>query len=501
MSEKHFVLAYDLGTSGVKAALVSMQGEAAHTATAEYPLYIPSPGWAEQDPALYWKAVCTVTKQVLQDSGVSPQTVKGIAFGTQWKGIIPVSKDGQVLHNAIIWLDARAADQARRLNERFGAGMFNAADYWPKLMWLRENEPECIENAAMIFEVNSYLKWKATGEAAVDYSNCFVRSSDPKFEALYSEIFSFAGISRDKFPRTVASEELVGYVTEQAAQEMGLISGIPVFGGNTDIKAIAAGSGCSKIGDAHLYFGSSGWIGYTVPRSADELYISPFDEERDVKLFGMQAIGLSLNWAVRRFYGQEWDEMGGKVFDFINEQIKDIPAGSEGVFATPWFYGDVPPLLSEEVRGNFINLGPSHDRRHFVRAVMEGVCYHLKLGMKYCHEEKGYPLPTAVNVIGGGSLSDVWMQTLSDMLQIPVRVPASTKHAGAVGTAYSALIGLGVCPDYSEVGNHIRVERSFVPIPENVAVYEKYFPVYESLFERLEGVFIAMNRAGEETTE
>lgn len=500
MSEQHFVLAYDLGTSGVKAALVTMQGEAVHTATADYPLYVPQPGWAEQDPELYWKAVCSVTKQVLNQAGAAPNSVAGIAFGTQWKGIIPIDKEGEVLRHTIIWLDARAADQARRLNERFGDGMFNAADYWPKLMWLRENEPECIENAAMILEVNSFLKWKATGEAAIDFSNCFVRSFDEKFDKLYSDIFAFADIPREKFPRTAASEELVGRVTEKAAAELGLVSGIPVFGGNTDIKAITVGSGCCNMGDVHMYFGSSGWIGYTLPHSAEEIYVSPFDEKCDVKIFGMQAIGLSLNWVVRRFFGREWDEMGGQVFDFVNEQIKDIPAGSEGVFATPWFYGDVPPLLSEDVRGNFINLGPQHDRRHMAHAIMEGVCYHLKMGVQYSCHVKGYPTPAAVNVIGGGSLSDVWMQMLSDVLNIPVRVPKSTKHAGAVGTAYSALIGLGVCADYSEVGKHLQIDRSFEPIPENVAVYEKYFPVYASLFRQLESVFTAVNRKGEEVS-
>lgn len=501
MNKQHFVLAYDLGTSGVKAALVTMQGEAVHTATAEYPLYIPNPGWAEQDPELYWKAVCSVTKQVLAEADAAPESVKGIAFGTQWKAIIPIDGEGNVLRNAMIWLDARASSQARRLNERFGEGMFNAADYWPKLMWLRENEPECVAKATMILEVNSFLKWKATGEAAIDLSNCFVQSFDETIDKLFSDILSFADIPREKFPRTVDSEELVGYVTEQAAEEMGLVKGIPVFGGDTDIKAITIGSGCCNVGDVHMYFGSSGWIGFTVPHTADELYISPFDKERDVNIFGMQAIGLSLNWVVRRFYGREWDEMGGKVFDFVNEELKNIPAGSEGVFATPWFYGDVPPLLNEDVRGTFINLGPQHDRRHMVRAIMEGVCYHLKTGALNIQKEKGYPAPKAVNVIGGGSLSDIWMQTLADVMNVSVRVPKSTKHAGAVGTAYNALIGLGVCADYNEVGKHLQIERSFEPIPENVAIYEKYFPIYASLFQRLESLFSAMNGDGEEVLE
>ena len=259
--DQRYVLAYDLGTSGVKGALVNMQGEVIDTATADYLLYTPQPNWAEQDPEQYWQGVCEVTRQVLKKAGAAPESVAGMAFGTQWKGIIPVDKDGKVLHNSIIWLDARAVDQAKRLNEKFGEGLFAASDYWPKLMWLQENEPECIENAQLILEANSFLKWKATGAGAIDISNCFVRSFDPKVEKLYEEILEFAGIPQEKFPGYVRAQDLVGHVTEKAAAELGLVPGIPVFGGNSDIQAIAVGAGCSDIGGVHMYFGSSGWVG------------------------------------------------------------------------------------------------------------------------------------------------------------------------------------------------------------------------------------------------
>ncbi len=498
MDEQRFVLAYDLGTSGVKAALVNLQGEVIDTATVDYSLFIPQPGWAEQDPDQYWEGVCTVTKQVLQQSGVTPGAVIGLAFGTQWKGIIPVDRQGNILHRSIIWLDSRAADQARRLNERFGEGMFNATDYWPKLMWLRENDPESIENAAIILEANSFLKWKATSVAAVDISNCFVRSVDPKLEQLFKDILDFSDIPQDKFPKMVRAEELVGYVTTEAAEELGLAPGTPVFGGNTDIQAIAVGAGCSELGGVHMYFGSSGWIGYTLPHSSEQIYVSPFDEQRDIVIFSMQAIGLSLNWVIKNFYGREWAEMSSNVFEFVNQDMKDIPPGSEGAFATPWFYGEVPPLLGEEARGNFINLGPQHGRRHLAHAIMEGVCYQLKMGGLHNQKVKGYPWPKVVNVVGGGSSSDIWMQMLADIMNIPVRVPHATRHSGAVGTAYSALIGLGICSDYAEAAKRVQIDRSFEPIPENVAAYEKYFPVFETLYKQLEPVFIRMNHTVEE---
>jgi len=487
MSER-FVLAYDLGTSGVKGVLLTMTGEVVAACTADYPLHIPREGWAEQVPEDYWNGVCQVTKDVLKKAQILPDVVAGLAFGTMWKGIIPVDKDGNVLHNSIIWLDARAGEQAKRLNEKFPKAFFGAADYWPKLTWLRENRPEVIEQADMILETNSYLKWKATGVAAMDISNSYVRSFDPELEKFYEDFLAFIDIPQEKFPRLVPAHELVGHVTEQAAGEMGLVPGIPVFAGNNDIQAVSVGSGCSAIGGVHVYFGSSGWVGYTVPHTPSR-YPSAYSEDRDVVLAGMRAIGLSFNWVVKKLFATEYEAMGDKVFAWIDEQVSDIAPGSEGLIGLPWFHGDHPPYPGTEARGCFINLNPAHDRRHMARAIMEGVCYHLKMRAS----GNKYDWPEFFSAIGGGSCSDVWMQMLADVMNTPVRVPADTRHAGAIGTAYSVLIGLGECSDYSEAAQRIRFERTFNPRPEAVAAYEKSYAAFRQLAETLKPIFAMLN--------
>ena len=489
--EKKYILAYDLGTSGVKSALVTLEGEIVSTKTVSYPLYTPQENWAEQDPEDYWRGVCNVTRQVME--GTDPASIAGIAFGTMWKGIIPVDREGKVLHNSIIWLDARAGDQARRLNERFPQHTVHDSDYWPKLMWLRENRPEIIEQAEIILETNSYLKWKLTGEAAVDASNSYVRSFDPEMDDFYREFLEFIDIPREKFPKIVRSEELVGYVTEAAAAEAGLIPGIPVFGGNNDIQAMAVGSGCAATGGVHVYFGSSGWVGYTMDHTPRTLYTSPFNAERDVNTKGMQAIGLSFNWVSNKLYKAEFEQLGDGVIGLINRDVAEIPAGSEGVLATPWFYGGRPPVVGRDARGNFLNLGPNHDRRHMARAMMEGVCFHLKARARGACEQDGYLWPEAINAIGGGACSDEWMQMLADILEIPVRVPRSPRHVGAVGTAYSALVGLGICPDYTEAANRVQIEKTFLPREENREVYRRHYEVFTQLYTMLKPMFSRLN--------
>ena len=477
-----YVLAYDLGTSGVKGALVTPTGEVAYTATVSYPLYTADGGVSEQDPADYWQGVCAVTKAVLKKGGVSPEAVLGMALDTMWKGIIPIDGVGNVLHRSIIWLDSRSVEEAALLNDRFGADAFNSADYWPKLFWLRRHHPEVIEQAEMILECNSYLKWKATGVASVDVANSFVRSFDPVLDDYYGQMLDFMDIPREKFPQVAPSNGLVGHVTEAAAAQLGLPAGVPVFGGTSDINAIAMGAGTAAIGGVHIYFGSSGWIGYTLAHKFSQLYHSPFDEKRDVVIKGSQSIGLSFNWAVDRFYAEEKKTMGDGVFAFVDKQLEEIPAGSEGVFATPWFYGERPPLFGRDARGNFLGLGAEHDRRHMTRAVMEGVCYQLKMGVAYMEKSRGYRLPDRVRAVGGGACSALWMQILADVLNVTIEVPAATRHAGALGTAYCALMGLGLAADFEEAARSVRIDRVYTPRPEAVAVYARGYRIFERIY-------------------
>lgn len=486
---KKYVLAYDLGTSGVKGALVTPDGEVAFTATVSYPLYTAEGGIAEQEPSDYWRGVCSVTRAVLEKGNVEPEAVMGMALDTMWKGIIPVDESGSVLHNSIIWLDSRSVEEARLLNERFGADTFNSADYWPKLFWLRRNRPDVFENAVTVFEVNSYIKWRATGVASVDEGNSFVRSNDPRLDAFYAEMMDFMDIPRDKFPQVAPSHGLVGYVTEAASTELGLPAGVPVFGGTSDIDAIAMGAGTAAVGGVHIYFGSSGWIGYTLAHEFKELYFSPFDEKRDVHIMGSQAIGLSYNWAIDRFYGEEKKALGDGIYALLDRELSEIPAGSEGVFATPWFYGERPPLFGRDARGNFLGLGAIHDRRHMTRAVMEGVCYQLKMGAEYNLKEKGHSIPEKVRAIGGGSCSGVWMQILADVLGVTIEVPAATRHAGALGTAYCALVGLGLCNDVEDAASRVKIAKVYTPNPDSVAVYNKGYRIFKKIYSTLMPLF------------
>lgn len=487
---KPYVLAYDFGTSGAKCVLVTAEGKLLSSATAGYPLYTDGgPNWAEQAPEDYWQAVCRTTKEVL--TGIDPAAVAGIAFGTMWKGIIPIDKHGNVLRRAILWMDGRASSQTQKLIARFGV-LPGPVDYWSKLLWLRENEPEILENAEWVLETNAYLKWRATGELTVDISNNYAHSFDPKLDAFYEELFAFMDIPREKFPRYVKAWDLVGRVTEQAATELGVEPGTPVFGGNNDFQGVATGAGCSGMGDVHAYFGSSGWIGIIVPHE-DTCATAPLDPDRSVCTAGMKAVGLSQNWMVRNLYADEYAQMGDRVFSLIDHDAAKIPAGSEGLMATPWLYGEYYPNGDLNTGGCFLNLRYHHTRSHMVRAMMESICYHLKQRLQWRCENKKSPWPTTINAVGGGACSDVWMQILSDVLNVPIRVPENPRHAGALGTAYNAIIGLGLFRDDTELAKKLPILRTYTPDPAAVAAYEKYYGVYTQLYKTLKPISDQLN--------
>lgn len=488
-----YIASYDVGTSGVKATFLNVKGEVCSYSTVTYSLLTPQPNWVEQDPALYWEAICLASKKAMQQLDAAPSQVKGIAFGTQWKGILPLDEHDEVLYNTIIWLDGRAAEQAVKLNERLNTNVMYDREYWPKLMWIKEEMPDLYKKTNCFLEVNSYLKFKATGIKAVDMTNNFIFSTNQRLQTYYDRILKAADLDPGKFPPLVMSAERVGGLTAKAAIELGLVEGIPVFGGCGDIPAIAIGAGSSSLGGNHIYLGSSGWFGTVIPERINgigELYQS-FDQDKDLMIYPIQSACMTLDWAINQFYKVEKGILEDNIFMLIDKELTDVPAGSLSLIATPWIHGELQPL-SNHAKAVFFNITNHHDRRHFLSAIMEGICYMLRWKIEIFEKETGQTLDS-IRVVGGGACSEPWMQMMASILQIRVSVPSSPQHAGAVGTAYCALIGLGICKDFEEADQNILENRTFLPNKEHTGLYNQLYGVFKSLYPRLKDVYETLN--------
>jgi xylulokinase len=502
-----YIVAHDAGTSGNKAILVDTQGNIQASALQAYPVHYPRPDWAEQKPEDWWNAITATTRQVMGRSGVAPQDVLAMVYSTQMLGIVPMDQDGDPLRTAIIWLDGRAAEQAERIMRKFlGRRIFAAVagaeisgkDAIAKLLWLKENEPQIYDDMSCFLDVNGYLTYRATGEMVFEWScaSGFVGYQEKKTWPRW--LIQYMGLDIDKFPPWVRSIDQVGELTAEAARECGLLEGTPVLGGSGDAPGAAVGSGAVCEGDGHIYLGTSGWVGVVTEKSPTGRYgvatIQSSDPGKALLFAEMETAGACLKWIADQFYRHEQaDPNIPNVYALMDEDVERIPPGSDYLICTPWMYGERCPISDTWVRSTFFNLSADHSREHLLRAVYEGVAYNLRWIIDIVEQHFGFPLPV-LRVIGGGARGAPWMQIIADVTGRRMETIVNPQEAGAVGTALTAAVGLGLYPDFESLKKVVRVERDFEPQAHNAQVYDTLYQAYRRIYGSLRHLYRDVNQ-------
>jgi len=486
--DSQYIIAHDVGTGGNKAVLVDTEGNIHASAFQPYPVHYPRPNWAEQEPEDWWQAVAATTRQVLEQSGVAPRDVLAMVYTTQMLGIVPMDRDGQPLRRAIIWLDGRAPEQAERIMRKFlGKRVFaliagaelSGKDGLPKLLWLKENEPEVYEGMACFLDVNGYLTYRATGRTVFEWSCASAFGLDLKKKDWLRSIIRYVGLDPEKFPPLVRSIDRAGGLTAEAARECGLLEGTPVFGGGGDVPIAAVGSGAVGEGEGHIYLGTSGWVGVVTEKTPTGRHgvacIHSADPDKALLLAEMETAGACLKWIADQFYRHEQaDPAIPNVYALMDRDVESIPPGSDFLVCTPWMYGERAPIADTWVRSTFFNISADHTREHLLRAVYEGVAYNLRWIVEIVEKTFGFPLPV-LRVIGGGARGAPWMQIIADVTGRRVETVVNPQEAGAVGAALTTAVGLGLYPDFEALKNVVRVEREFEPQARNAEVYGVLF--------------------------
>ena len=490
------IAAYDFGTSGVKLALVGADGSVLAVQEKAYPLYRPQPHFVEQDPDDYWNAVREVTRTALRRSGIAPASVRALSFSVQAVTVIPVDRDGRPLCSAISWLDTRAARQAREINERCGRELVRAQDYQARLLWIKENQPELYRDTAYFLECDGYLQYRATGILAIPKDDPRVLRHHPAYAAYLDE--TLADIDREKLPPMVDACSVIGGLDARGAAELGLTEGTPVFGGMIDVAAAAAGCGCIRPGDAHIYLGSSGWLSVIIDRMYDA---SPGAYQinsilPDLWIYGgcTNSCCLMQNWGIDLFYGDEHQALGSGVFQLASAEMAQVPDGCAGLMATPWLEGEQFPFEDTAVRAMFFNIKAEHTRAHFLRAILESLCFSMRGQLDAYRRDTGLDV-SSVKVNGGGAQSELWMQMMADVLGIPVYILANVRHSGAVGAAVAAAIGLGWYRA-EDAARHIPAERVFRPSAVNRALYDEKYHHFLELYRISKSLYHELNGGG-----
>ena len=498
------VLAFDVGTSGCKAALVNEEGKLQSTAFEPYPTHYPRPLWAEQNPEDWWQAVCTTTRRLLDQQQASPSQISGIAFSTQMVNLLPVDKEGNPLRRCISWLDGRAEEEAEQVMRKVGGRAIFAAlvgvaitgkDVLPKYLWLKKNEPHIYHQAAALMDCSGYLLARTTGRLVAEWTVSSVTGVfNLKTKTWDTTLMRFLGLETGKFPELVLPFEQVGGLTRRAAQEMGLLEGTPVFGGAGDAMTAAVGSGAVGEGEGHLCLGTSGFVGIVTSKRVVGKRGIPTIQSADPRKLLLVAetetAGACLKWAAREFFQREPD---GELFARMDREVSRVEAGSARLLFTPWMYGERTPIADERVRAAFINLGANHSYAHLLRAVYEGVGYNMRWIVENIEEVYGFR-PNPLRTMGGGAKGLPWVQIVADITGRTLECVAEPQQTTALGAAYLAMVGLKWLPSIEAVKKLIQVTHTVQPQESTQPIYDELYSVFKQIYPQLKGIYHRLNQ-------
>ena len=497
---KQYVIGIDIGTSGCKTLIVDHDGHVVRKAVEEYPLFIPRPGWSEQDPEHWWQAVLSTLKKVL--SGFQAvNAVRAIGLSGQMHGLVALDADDRVLRPSILWNDQRTGEQCRKIHEMAGGidGLLKLTNNQMlpgytggKILWLRENEPDNYEKSRMFLNPKDYIRFRLTGEYATEVSDASGTGLFNVRERQWSyPLLELLDISKDLLPACHESPEISGALLKDISTALGLPAGLPVAGGGGDAVVQTTGTGLVKPGILGITIGTAGNAAMALDRCYDNPQgkLQVFCNNMPDKWHTMGvtlAAGGSLRWVRDMLGGSEYEAarwLGKDVYELYTAEAAMAEAGSEGLLFLPYLIGERCPHPDPKARGGFIGLTLRHDRRSILRSVLEGVVFSLKDVVRLI-EEMGMEI-NQIRASGGGATSDFWRQIHADVFNSEVITVSGSAEGGAYGAALVAGAGIGIWPTVAEAVQVIKTEKRTLPDVKNIEIYRKLYPIYSDLYHRL----------------
>ncbi len=499
-----YVIGIDIGTSGTKTVLFDEMGKVISSALAEYPLYQPKNGYAEQDPADWRKAASSTIRKVITESRINSSEIAGIGLSGQMHGLVMLDEKGEVLRRSIIWCDQRTAAEVDEMNEKLGREKLieitanPALTGWTaaKILWVKNNEPDIFSKCRHILLPKDYIRYKLTGEYATEVSDASgMQLLDVPNRCWSEEVCRALGIDMSMLAKVYESCEVTGKISRAAAELTGLAEGTIVVGGAGDNAAAAVGTGVVTDGKAFTTIGTSGVVFAHMSNVLIDIKGRVHTCCAAVPgcwhIMGVtQGAGLSLKWFRDNFCQAEKDTarlMGVDEYFLMDKEAETVPIGANRLIYLPYLMGERTPHLDPVARGMFFGLSAIHTKKDMLRAVMEGVAYSLRDCIEVCRE-MGIDVSDMM-ACGGGGTSSLWRQMLADLYACPVKTAVS-KEGPALGAAILAMVGAGIygsVPDACE--KLVGVSKIQNPIEENVTVYEKYFRIYDEIYPAVKDEF------------
>jgi len=486
-----YYIGADLGTSALKLLLVDSCGEIVKTVTRTYPVQYPQPAWSEQNPEDWWSAFVLGVKELTNETDTSQ--IKGIGVGGQMHGLVILDENNNVIRPAILWNDGRTDKETAYLNEvigqeklsQFTANIAFAGFTAPKLLWLKNNEPENFEKICKIMLPKDYINYKLTGVHCTDYSDASgMLLLDVKNKCWSNEMLEICCITEEQMPTLFESFETVGTLIPDIATEMGLDANTKVVAGAGDNAAAAIGTGTVTDGKCNISLGTSG----TVFVSSDKFSV---DKNNALHSFchasgeyHLMACILSAASCNKWFCD---DILGTDDYKTEESVITDNDLGRNDVFFLPYLMGERSPINDTDARGTFIGLRLDTKRKDMLLAVLEGVAFAIRDNFEIA-KEQGINI-TCSSLCGGGAKSELWQKILCNILNVNITL-LQTEQGPGYGGAILAMVGDGEYTTVKECcEKFVKIKAVITPESQIAARYEEKYQKFKKIYPAMRQLF------------
>lgn len=504
MKADNYLLGMDCGTTNLKAIILGEDGTIVAEASRRNRFISPGPNMQEQDAREWWNHTKEIFQEITQKAGRDVvDRIRGIAISSHTVSMLPLDKDGNPLRNALTVLDSRSSEELNYIVNKIGYDRFvrivggqPAVAFLPnKILWYKKNEPELFARTACFLQASSYINYKLTRALTTDIDQAIrTQCLDVHSMSWSKEIGDAIGVDLDRMlPKPLLVHEIIGEVTKEAAEETGLVPGIPVVAGCSDAMAAMYATGITKLGEAGESSGTTSlvFIGSMRRNRLDAKVTTkpcPIEGMRWLYDAPIQSSGATLKWFIETMAGDEraYAESNGKnIYTYLNEQALEAAPGSKGLLFFPYILGERAPLWNDYARGMFIGLGMDMTRAELTRSVFEGTAYALRHVIETIR--KSGADSHLLRICGGGAKSRTWSMIKASILHMPVYVLDEKSGDVPVGDALIAGHKVGVFSDPAEtVDRIIKVKEIIDPIPEWEKAYDSYYPYYMKMYRHLD---------------
>ena len=489
-----YYLGIDSSTTATKALLMDQKGKVIGTFSSSYDYEAPRPLWTEQDPGLWWTAAVEAIQGVLHETEIAGEAVVCVGLTGQMHGMVALDQDGEVIRPAILWNDQRTGAECDQIRDLVGKEQFiqitgnDALTGFtaPKILWVKNQEPENYARIAQILLPKDYLRFKLTGLYAADKAGgAGTVLFDLKTRDWSPDLLGKLEINQEWMPKTFEGTEVTGQISAKAAEATGLKAGTPVVGGGGDQAAGAVGMGAVVPGVVSLTLGTSGVVFAATPEPwiESEGRLHAFCHALP-GMWHLMGVMLSAAGSLRWYR----DVVApGEDFGALTDAAGEVAPGAEGLLFLPYLTGERTPHPDPLAKGAFVGLTVRHSREHLTRAVMEGVAFGLRDSFELI-KAAGLEKIGQVRVTGGGSNSPIWRQIIADVLDVEL-VGVNTAEGSAFGAAILAAVGSGAYSTVQEACSEIiQITEGTTPGKERSA-YQDCYQAYRDLYPALKATF------------